>query len=112
MRAHLREGSVSQIDVALVGGSALHREGLRQLLDASHFSVVADGRDFSSVLTLIDNGACPRLVIADLTRLPEAELEGLRRVRDAAPDCRILVLSSNLDVTSLARAFRAGADGY
>ena len=62
---------MSLIDVALVGGGTLHREGLRQSLDLSHFVVVAEGRDVSSVLTLIGKGVCPRLVIVDVSRLLE-----------------------------------------
>ena len=62
---------MSLIDVALVGGGTLHREGLRQSLDPSHFVVVAEGRDVSSVLTLIGKGVCPRLVIVDVSRLLE-----------------------------------------
>jgi two-component system, NarL family, nitrate/nitrite response regulator NarL len=100
------------IEVALVGGSALHREGLRQSLDPSHFDVVAEGRHFTSVLTLIGTGVSPKLIIADVSRLTEKDFEDLRRIRDAAPGCRIAVLSNDLNLDDLGRVFRAGADGY
>jgi two-component system, NarL family, nitrate/nitrite response regulator NarL len=103
---------MSTIEVVLVGGSALHREGLRQSLDPSHFTVIAEGRSFSSVLDLMNKGVSPRLVIADVSRLSEKDFEDLRRIRDAAPDCRIAVLSNDLHLEDLARVFRAGADGY
>ena len=103
---------MSLIQVALVGGGALHREGLRQSLDPSQFAVIAEGRDFSSVLDLMNKGVSPRLVIADVGRLCEKDFEDLRRIRDAAPECRIAVLSNDLNLDDLGRVFRAGADGY
>jgi two-component system, NarL family, nitrate/nitrite response regulator NarL len=103
---------VSPVEVVLVGGSALHREGLRQALDPSHFAVIAEGRSFNSVLDLINRGVSPRLIIADVNRLCEKDFEDLRRIRDAASECRIAVLSNDLNLDHLARVFRAGADGY
>lgn len=103
---------MSLIDVALIGGSALHREGLRQSLDPTQFVVVFEGRDFSSALTLIGSGVSPKLIIADISRPSEKDFEGLRRVHDAALDCRIVFLSDDLILSDIARVFRAGADGY
>jgi hypothetical protein len=59
------------IDVALVGGGGLHRGWLRLALDQSQFAVMAEGRDFSSVLDLMNKGGSPRLVIADISRLSD-----------------------------------------
>lgn len=103
---------MSHIDVALVGASSLHREGLRQSLDSTQFVVIAEGRDFASLLTLMGSGVAPKLIIADITRLSEKDFEGLRRVRDAALECRIVVLSNDLILSDIGRVFRAGADGY
>jgi len=103
---------MSPVDVALIGGSSLHREGLRQSLDPTRFVVVFEGRDFSSALTQISNGSAVNLIIADLGRPSEKDFEGLRRVREAAQDCRIVILSDDLILSDIARVFRAGADGY
>jgi two-component system nitrate/nitrite response regulator NarL len=100
------------IDVALVGGGSLHREGLRQSLDQSHFVILGDGRDFSSMQALVSKGMSPQLVIADFSRQCERDFEGIRRLREAVPDCRIVVLSNELNFSDLARALRAGANGY
>jgi two-component system nitrate/nitrite response regulator NarL len=103
---------MSAIEVVLAGGSALHRAGLRQSLDPSHFCVIAEVRGLSSVLDLMNEGASPRLVVADVSRLCEKDFEDLRRIRDSVPDCRIAVLSNDLNLENLTRVFRAGADGY
>jgi len=102
---------MSLINVALVGGSRLHRGWLRLSLDQSQ-SVIAEGRDFNSVLDLMNKGVFPRLVVADVSRLGDKDFEDLRRIRDAAPGCRIAVLSAHLNLDDLGRVFRAGADGY
>jgi two-component system, NarL family, nitrate/nitrite response regulator NarL len=103
---------MSAIEVVLVGGSALHREGLRQSLDPSQFAVVAEGRSLRIVLDLMNMGITPRLVIADVNQLCEEDFEDLRRIRDTASACRIAVLSNGLDLEDLARVFKAGANGY
>jgi two-component system nitrate/nitrite response regulator NarL len=103
---------MSLIGVALVGGSTLHREGLRQSLDQSRFAIVAEGRDFSSIVAAVSDNVRPQLVVADFSRQCERDFDGLHRLRDAAPDCRIVVLSNELNFSDLARVLRAGADGY
>jgi two-component system nitrate/nitrite response regulator NarL len=103
---------MSVIDVALVGGGALHRDGLRRSLDSNHFAVVAEGPDLGSVLAFVERGTSPRLIIADVSRLRDKDFEDLHRVHTAVPGCRIVVLSSDLNLTDLSRVFRAGADGY
>jgi len=103
---------MSLIDVAVVGGGGLHRGWLRLALNQSQFAVIAEGPDISSVLDLLNKGVSPRLVVADISRLREKNFEDLRRVRDAAPECRIAVLSNHLNLDDLGRVFRAGADGY
>ena len=99
---------MSLIDVALVGGSTLHREGLHQSLDPNHFVVIAEGRDFSSVLPLMGKGACPRLIIADVSRMSEKDFEALRLIRDEVPECRIVVLTNDLNLPILDESFERG----
>jgi two-component system nitrate/nitrite response regulator NarL len=103
---------MSCIDVALIGGSTLHREGLRQSLDPNHFVVIAEGRDFGSLLPLVDKGVNPGLIIADVSRMSENDFEALRQIREEMSECRIVVLTNDLNLSDLGRIFRAGADGY
>jgi two-component system nitrate/nitrite response regulator NarL len=103
---------MSLIDVALVGGGTLRQGWLRLSLDPSQFAVIAEGRSFGSLLELMNRGVSPRLVVADVSRLGEKDFEDIRRIRDAASECRIVVLSDHLIIDDLGRVFRAGADGY
>jgi two-component system, NarL family, nitrate/nitrite response regulator NarL len=88
------------------------RQGLFLKLCRWRPACQSEGRDFSSVLDLMNKGVSPRLVIADIGCLREKDFEDLRRMRDAAPECRIAVLSDHLNLDDLGRVFRAGADGY
>jgi two-component system nitrate/nitrite response regulator NarL len=93
-------------------GSRLQREWLRQSLDQSRFAVVAEHSGLRSVQALASNDASPHLLLVEFNRIGEKDLEGLRRLRDAAPDWRIVVLSTELELAALRNVLRAGADGY
>lgn len=103
---------MSAINVALVGSNRLFRQGLRQILDPIQFAIMAEGRDFDSVRTLLDEGATLQLVVADFGAHQEKDLEGLRRLRAASEECRIVVLANELNLADMARVLKAGADGY
>jgi DNA-binding NarL/FixJ family response regulator len=103
---------MSLIGVALVGSSTLHREGLRQSLDQDRFTVIVEGRDFSNVLVAVGRNISPHLVVADCGRMCETDFEDLQRFHSAAPECRIVVLSNELNLSDMARVLRAGAVGY
>jgi two-component system nitrate/nitrite response regulator NarL len=100
------------VSVTLVGGSRLHREWIRQSLDQSRFVVVAEQPNFRSVQTLASDGPSLHLVLAEFSRHADKDFEGLRQLRDAAPDWRIVVLSTELELADLRNVLRAGADGY
>jgi two-component system nitrate/nitrite response regulator NarL len=81
-------------------------------LDQSRFVVVAEHSDLRSVQTLASTDVSPHLLLVEFNRIANKDLEGLRRLRDAAPDWRIVVLSTELELADLGNVLRAGADGY
>jgi DNA-binding NarL/FixJ family response regulator len=54
----------------------------------------------------------PDLVVLDLSMPGYDGEEVMRDLRAAAPDCRVLVLTSSVDPETVRRVVRAGADGY
>lgn len=88
------------------------RLGLRHLLSAEpDFEVVAD------VATLLEARTAlalhkPDLMVLDLGLGDEFSLGWLPRLRDEAPDTRILVLSSHDEQLYAERVIRAGAQAY
>lgn len=102
----------NMIAVILVGTNTLFRQGLRRLLDPSQFSVAGEARDLASLDALLEAGAAPDLVVADLTGCHDKDLESLRSVRATSEHIRIVVLTNELCLSDMARWLKAGADGY
>jgi two-component system, NarL family, response regulator LiaR len=98
--------------VLLVDDHAVVREGLRTFLDLQDgIEVVgeaADGNEAVREALRLD----PDVILMDLV-MPELDGVGaMRRLRDEAPRCRVIVLTSFLDEDRLLPAIQAGAAGY
>ena len=100
------------INVVLVGTNNLFRQGLRRLLDPSQFSVAGEARDLNAFEALLEEELAPDLVVAELNRCNEADVDILRELRAAYQDLRIVILANELSVSDMVRLLRAGADGY
>src|SRR5262245_30164221 len=101
---------MSLIRLGLVGGSTLHRDWIHHPCYQSTFSLVCEQSDFKSLLA--DQLASLQLVVADFSRPRDRDLDGLRRFRESMPDCRVVVLSSELDIPDMVGVLRTGIDGY
>lgn len=88
----------------------LVREGLRKLLTRAGFCVVDEAKDGEEALRKVEE-IKPELVLWDLL-MPGGGLDGLRRLREKAPEVKILVLTA-LDMPGLGEeVLRAGAQGF
>jgi DNA-binding NarL/FixJ family response regulator len=97
--------------VLIVDDHPLTREALAGLLSANGFEVVGQASGGAEAIELAA-GLHPGLVVLDLT-MPEMDgLEALPRLREAAPDAAIVVLTASEDDTNLLSAIRGGAAGY
>ena len=97
--------------VLIVDDHPLTREALAGLLSANGFDVVGQASGGAEAIELAA-GLHPGLVILDLT-MPEMDgLEALPKLREAAPDAAIVVLTASEDDTNLLSAIRGGAAGY
>ena len=103
---------MKMINVVLVGTNNLFRQGLRRLLDPSQFAVAGEARDLHAFEAVLEDGLAPDLVVAELNRCHEADVDSLRGLRAAYPDLRIVILANELSVSEMVRLLRAGADGY
>jgi two-component system, NarL family, response regulator NreC len=103
---------MDKIRLLLADDHAVLRSGLRMLLDAQpDMEVVGEAADGGeAVRTALESR--PHVVLMDVAMTGESGLEATRRIKQHAPEIRILVLSMYDDESYLRRALEAGASGY
>jgi DNA-binding NarL/FixJ family response regulator len=97
--------------VLVVDDHPLTREALSSLLSAHGFEVaglVADGAEAIETAARVR----PDLVLLDLSMPGMDGLAALPRLRDAAPNCEVVVLTASGTEENLLAAIRGGAAGY
>ncbi|HLE99756.1 MAG TPA: response regulator transcription factor [Gaiellaceae bacterium] len=97
--------------ILLVDDHPLTRDALAALLSQQGFQVVGEA---ASGEEAIDRAAelQPDLVLLDLTMPGMSGLEALPEIREAAPECEVVVLTASDAEENLLAAIRAGASGY
>lgn len=97
--------------VLIVDDHPLTREALASLLAQHAFDVVGQASGGAEAIELAGE-LQPDLVLLDLT-MPEMDgLTALPRIRDAAPDAEVVILTASGTEENLLSAIRAGAAGY
>jgi DNA-binding NarL/FixJ family response regulator len=100
------------IRVVLVDDHPLLREGLAALLredpDIAIVGMAANGQEALDTIPALK----PDLVLMDINMPVIDGLEATRRLLQAMPEMRVLVLSANDTATGIAQAMQAGAKGY
>ena len=104
--------TASPLSVVLVEDQWPYRDGLRSFLDSlDTFRVVAECPTGEEAVLRVP-ALRPDLVLMDV-RLPGMDgVAATRRLRDAAPDSRVLILSMYGDDHTVFKAIKAGAVGY
>jgi len=97
--------------VLIVDDHPLTRDALASLLGANDFEVVGQASGGAEAIELAAK-LRPALVVLDLTMPDMSGLEALPRLRDAAPEAEIVVLTASEDDGNLMGAIRGGAAGY
>src|ERR671935_3321782 len=97
--------------ILIVDDHPLTREALAGLLGQHDFDVVgqaADGDEAVDAARTLQ----PRLVLLDLSMPGTDGLSALPRLREAAPECEVVVLTASGTEENLLAAIRGGAAGY
>jgi DNA-binding NarL/FixJ family response regulator len=95
----------------VVDDHPLTRAALVGLLEQQGFPVVAEASDGEGAIESARQ-LQPDIVLLDLSMPGMGGLEALPRVRAAAPDCEVIVLTASGTEENLLAAIRAGAAGY
>lgn len=104
--------TTSTIRLLIVDDQALVRQGLAQLLSLDdEIEIVGQGADGRQAIDLISS-CRPDVVLMDL-RMPNVDgVTAIKKIREANPEIRILVLTTFDDDESIVTAMQAGASGY
>lgn len=101
-----------EIRIVLADDHSVVRAGLRALIDAQpDMCVVGEAVDGLELIAQVE-AARPDLVVLDLSMPNLNGLEAAQRLRAAAGDLRMLVLSVHEDIAYLRGALEAGVSGY
>jgi DNA-binding NarL/FixJ family response regulator len=97
--------------ILLVDDHPLTRSALAALLQQHGFDVVGEAADGAEAIEAAAR-LSPDLVLLDLSMPGMDGLTALPRLREAAPDCEVVVLTASGTEDNLLGAIRAGAAGY
>jgi DNA-binding NarL/FixJ family response regulator len=97
--------------ILIVDDHPLTREALSSLLLAHGFDVLGSASDGAEAI--VEAGRLgPDVVLLDLSMPGMDGLTALPRIREAAPECEVVVLTASGTEENLLAAIRAGAAGY
>jgi DNA-binding NarL/FixJ family response regulator len=99
------------VRILIVDDHPITRDALAALLEQHDFSVVGQAGDGEEAIELARR-LRPQLVLLDLSMPGLSGLEALPRIRDAAPECEVVVLTASGTEENLLSAIRGGAAGY
>jgi DNA-binding NarL/FixJ family response regulator len=100
------------IRILLADDHTLVRAGIRSLLDSIEgVEVVAESGDGRDALELIGKHR-PDIALLDIAMPGLSGLEVAKRVEQASPKTRIIILSMHADATHVREALRSGVSGY
>ena len=97
--------------ILLVDDHPLTRSALSGLLSQHGFDVVGEASDGEEAIVCAGE-LRPDLILLDLSMPGLDGLSALPRLREAAPDCEVVVLTASGTEENLLGAIRAGAAGY
>ncbi|HEY0399975.1 MAG TPA: response regulator transcription factor [Acidimicrobiia bacterium] len=95
----------------LVDDHKLLRQGLRRAVEEAGFDVVGEAGDGEEAVRLAIE-LQPDLVLMDVTMPVLDGIEATRRLRQSAPEARVVILTMHGEEETVDRALRAGAVAY
>jgi len=110
----MAQNSIKQINILLVDDHHLVRDGIKSLLvKYPYFNVIGEAADGIEALNMISQGDHQiDLVLVDINMPNMGGLELCRKVNEAFPSVKVLILSMLDHEKYISQALQAGAKGY
>ena len=96
--------------VLLADDHAIVAEGISRLLE-DRFELVGIVSDGSALLAAVQEHR-PDLIVLDISMPGMSGLEAMRRLKEQAPEARVVFLTMHADAQIAAEALRSGASGF
>jgi DNA-binding NarL/FixJ family response regulator len=100
------------IRVLVADDHSIVRQGIRQVLESEPGFVVAAEAASCDAAVAAATSEQPDVVLLDITMPEESGIQGISRLRAAAPHARIVMLTVHDNKEYVLRSVRAGAHGY
>ena len=110
--AVLKSESDQKIDIALVDGTNLFREGVLRILSGTQFRVARHVEAIDDLLALGAGDCDYSLAIISLPDDDETFGEKLGELHRICPQVRLVTLAETFDVDAVRHCFMAGVDGF
>lgn len=100
------------IRIILIDDHPLFREGVKRILDMEkELEVIAEGDDGTEAIELVEKFR-PDVVLMDINMPNMNGVEATRKLINAFPDTKVIILSIHDDETYVTHAVKTGAAGY
>jgi DNA-binding NarL/FixJ family response regulator len=103
--------TAAPVRILLADDHEVVRRGVRAFLERHGYNVIGEARDGRETLEMVQ-ALKPELVILDITMPLLNGIDVASRLRSAAPDVQVLILSMHNSEGTVHAALKAGAQGY
>ncbi len=98
--------------ILIVDDHPLFREGLKSIITGSrHFVVEGEAGNARDGLTMAKK-IQPDVALVDISLPDDSGMQLTRRIREALPNTRVMIISMHAKIDYIVESFQAGATGY